>query len=874
MTVSSDLKLALGPKRFLTFQIDGLEPIFIQEGTQGYTSDYKCFRPPGDEWSMGLNFKSLEVTPSSIMVELGDMPDPTDPTISYFGKLFAPGAWSSSSNHVCWLKRPTSSDVYLDADAASIRCTSNSGFASSGTIYMGQETITYTSRGTANDRFSVCTKGKYPCVGTNNFGYTYAYETSSIANLAISSVPYSWLGRRCSIKVVTWDESANDWHNISDAKILWVGRITDPIRFDPNTLSWQLGCEHILVDLETEIVVNMPQTELKDINLRGVTGRSFRLELWDDSGMRSTNDIEVPINTYTISELLDEINGLVSAGWVNPTLAPDVSFSLSDNDIVEMHWSTTYTNGMLKIVIPGEACHPLSALGFNFIWTNEFTNATGASDINSVKANGKPFESYHPLSLLCNGGYLEVKDPSKLWDSQGDENASVTIKDVSYYHSFQSHSATYTVPYTAKLSTRISLDTTYIDQLTNNLSGFAGARIDEDPCYVTQAYVVDDVAAKGPFEMMLYPLLSTGTNGYNDSTYDKLPLCLSVGMDTDLVDKASFKMVDHLLNGSELAVRSHYVIDSPITYKELLQRECMLFSCFLAWDMSTSKLTLKRANGDVQNWIETIDSSVRIVSDSWEIPAIEYSRDTVVNVWECKIDYDRNNDKYGPPIVITDENSKSALKITSKVTIEHPGISKDATEDMIQEIIRKNFDRNRYPWGTVTVALPHSKILNISIGDKVKFVSTKYPDPFGTGAMSMTCMADVVNISWNLKQWIGKVTLVLNDRYDALTKVPWGASALVDKSATNSGWNETDDYLTLVAHQFGIAADDDDGAAFVYSATDNDYVLIVESAPSNLSSPTIYGPYALAQAYDSGNRRLYLSGVGAELAACDTDKEY
>ena len=108
-----------------------------------------------------------------------------------------------------------------------------------------------------------------------------------------------------------------------------------------------------------------------------------------------------------------------------------------------------------------------------------------------------------------------------------------------------------------------------------------GSRIDEAPKEVRQVYIPRSVHSTGdihgPFRQLLYPLLSTGTQDYNHSKYDKCPLSLSVGIQSDLVDITSFEEADSNILSSPLGRRDLYVIDEAIPWMELAQRECKLF---------------------------------------------------------------------------------------------------------------------------------------------------------------------------------------------------------------------------------------------------------------------------------------------------------
>jgi hypothetical protein len=878
MTVAADLATAAGIHRRLYIKIDGLPDTLWQPGNYALPGwagrTHRACLSVRSEFSSDLDLGGMQAGMSAMEFELSDI---QVAGVSYFGQLFAPARWSAAGNDHARVAAGGAPETYLDADSATIPLVDSTTLGASGTGYIGQETVSWT--GNAANTLTGVTKGLYPCVGSGQYGYTYKRPELATkgASMHVGEVPYSWLGRRVALYVHTYDKSSADWQPEAQGALLWCGRISDEIRQDGATGAWVLSCVSILDDLDVEIAADMPEGRLNKINLQGEHGRKFRVAY--TSGGYWVENIVINKGAYTPAELFKEVNAQMQASafwaaglWVWVELNEKTGKS-------RLGARTSAGLGDVNVLIHStdkHFCHAMCALGFEEDGSGVILNSSAQSSGAAYK-DGTCFETYHPLSQDCNGGHLYIVDEAEFWADQGDNAAArgfVKIEDANL-DVHRKKEGTYLASYSAldAGNSRLTL-AAYVDGPYGE-NAYVGHKINEQdqPTMVKQVYAPQwkhssTGAIRGPFELLLYSLLSSGTASYNDATYDDLPLALSVGMQSDLVDTASFLAASKAVVASPLAHRTAYVIDEPISWNELAKREAQLFGYAPVWRRGQIAM-VQVLDPDVAGWDLTLDEGNNLENPAEpEWPTMKMSTDTVVNQYNCKFQYDNTTGKYGPPIVITDVDSAQGLRITKAVTIEHPGVyrglkSSDLRKLLPGELMGRGL---RFPSPMVQRSLAPTLLNKIYTGDVVKLISNRIMDPDGSGLLSTNVLALVLGMRWNYAldpdddaiRPAGNCTLMLLSQWANFGN-PWAPAALVDKSAANGGLDAATNRLTLVALEWGAAGDTDDGAAFELA----DEVLVIERAPSDPTAPTTYGPFGVASAYETdGANILTLDGDG------------
>ena len=882
-----------------------------------------CLQVPEGELSSGIDLKEGVSTLSKMDFRLRNIFDPyTRDRTRYFAKLFAPGRPSQSDVATTNLRRPTATTLQLDADATSIYVADGgvTNFDSSGVAHIGQETFAYTGT-TADvsatgftasqnvDRFDGCIKGIWPALRSSPRGRTfpYPYEVDDAAGSVgsyhlVSSQPYSLIGREVGLYVQAWDPANAKWFSESAAELLWAGTITQEVNCEDGY--WRIGADSILDSLSKKVGRHFPRGFLDGINYQGPRGLSFRVGIISGT-TRYDGTIALTGGFNSLNGLIADVTAALnnSSNW-SPS-GPGV-FNILDND-GKLQIDCIVPNAQVNYLLTLSAhedgpCHPLQALGF-------FRNRGGGGDEiplletattagrAQIDADTEPYPYYHPVHTSANGGEIRMywEGNDQPWDDQGD-NASALAWMIcrdqpiwGYEHGYtgrDEHSA-YVVGYNSK--TVFASTTTYDYTIETNpalaasLGGITDYRLNDggfigshdEPLELQQVYIPayspNASGFRGPIELLLYPLLSSGTTDYNDSTYDKLPLPLSIDVPIEVVDWESFVAVDTIARNlsPDLARRPYYIIDEPTEWIELWKREAKLFGLVLVW--SRGKLTAKSLRTFAEAELAETTITTASMAGIDEYPPVSISPANVINQFEIVPKHPLVREVQRPIIVANDVGSQHGLGATYTVRVEHPGLGKVDPGELLEKVINPRLWLFRYPHQAVRVTLHRSLYRYVEPGDWVTYQASDHPDPFGSGTMSCNAKAYVLNRGFVPNRGVMYADLLIMSAFDLDDAAPWAAAAVVDIDATNAGWDSSNKILTLVAHTYGDSSTDDhDGEAFV--AGHECYVQ--ESTPEDPTSVTRWGPWRVL-GYTSGSRELELE-AGTTLGGFDTtgDTEY
>lgn len=866
-------------------------------GAPGTRSGLNCLIPP-QELSIGLNIQDAKPEWAGITFELIDIPDPDDPSTSYFGKLFAAARWDDQDAGPWRLEWATVPNTVIEADAASLTFEDVTDMPSSGTLYFGSETITYTSL--AVKTISGVTKGKYSATG-GTWGRTYSSPLEEGGGapppLQAGLVPFSMHGRRVALYEVTFDEDNGCWHLLSAESPVWVGRITTGIKYSPRKQRgipgvWQVACEAITAQLESKIANKLPQARLYGINLTGTLGRDLLVQQYTDGALDAEVTVTIPAGFYeTLKELaaaanqafLDQVvNGLTvnpfvtDAGFMSQ-LTPTLG-KIDTEGPYDIMFANMAVNQrvIFKHAINHPTCHAFNALGFYQLFTGTYV-VYGEDSAIEVISGEQPYPIYHPLDRRVNNErlYIHPDDIDELWSDQGDDDsaAACVVVEKANLGTIAAFEQGY---YIARYDTITA--STYLDLMEDPLmmseDGYisSAANAEEWPiakqCYVP-TYRTKAGVKRGPFEALLYPLLSTGTEDYNSATYDKLPLPLSVCVQLSLVNTASFLAADQAIAGDPSAQRwdpqmGCYFISEPISYMELLRRECQLYGYAVCWKRGQLAL--------VATMLPPVDAIVTTLDDNnssniHDRPDSDASTGTVVNRYECSVLRNHYTGKAGRVIEIVDNDSIEGLgHFTSMSKIEHPGLPSPSGAGLpdaeTMGVLLAGLLRGRslrFPSQVIKRSINATMERKVYIGEVVRLQSDTIPDPLGSGSMTVNIPSQVLNRTWNYGKVEGSVTLRLLSEYANYGK-PWAPAALVDITAANGGWAVGTFTLTLVAKEFTPSTfTNHDGQRFAAG----DIVRVLER---NAYTGGSEAPGCTVVSYTPGTRALVLADDAATAA--------
>jgi len=896
-----------------------------------------CLIPPASEYTAEIDLGTLDTTASMMTFELINYADKYTTSFYPLSQLFAPGRWESDDARVVYLTRKELTDTQVDADATTFHVTDDLGsWSSSGEAYVGQETFSYTSVTTALaagawtetvSRFNGVTKGLYPCVGST-YGRTYELPkvdgTSQHQNttaLAVSTVPFSWVGRRVALYLTCWDVANRKWYDEDDAVLLWCGTINGEITFDARRNVWQLSCEHIgaLLDQRIGGAYNR-ESQLTYLNLQGnIPSRSWWATESDGSTPVAYGSFTLAQNVYAsagavlylmLAEMNDATNWTNYAPATKTHAADGLTYRGTIEDGTVRIWAESIDGsgeniGKQAIIYMHRlrtACMPWIALGFAGemrstvdtwrLWDNARgkkietisdsmirIQAENANNYTGFKAPMPVANAFHPLHHDENGSKLYALNAENIFvaDQGGDYTEARAFLSVDDY-------GVYAIKALGEGSTvdEITLSPYQVEGI-ERARGRALSQRGGTPLRVKQVYVIERPLAgsstlhtqtgRGPLYSLLPLLLSTGTDGYNDATLDTAPVGVGLAMQSDLVDITAIEEFDAVIVSQhpELAERAFVVLHSPPTWRELWLGEAQMFGVALVW--SGGKFKPKwMFSPDHDVWTETLDSTTCVSED--ERPRVVTSPKTAINQVDYYVQYDSASDDWGPPISIVDQNSISGMGgIVKAVEIRNRGIKWFTDSTMLQakllELFLQSVNARRFPWQVVTVSLAPSMIDRVYPGDIVTYTSSYHPDPYGDGGMTSSVLALVIDTGWNYAEWKGRATLLLYSRYDAGQIKPWAGAALVDISASNGGWNAGTYELTLDADEYaGSNTTAHDGVRFGAGDT----IQIIERAPSNPTAAQRWTATVDSAGYTPATRILALTTV--TLTGWDADVEY
>lgn len=508
--------------------------------------------------------------------------------------------------------------------------------------------------------------------------------------------------------------------------------------------------------------------------------------------------------------------------------------------------------------------HLFTALGFNAGLSGVPIDINFSNTEGTAQAENDPAIFYHALNPDYNGGYLYLNSRyTNLWTDQGD-GCSCAYGAVDDAVIGTSELGRVVLAYSAVEAKNIESQTTGALKLcASALQSFpinrsaalivrakTGAKqnLQDIEFEIKQIYIPTqrtlEFALRNPFAALLFPLLSTGTPGYNTSgsyNFDAVPYEISAGIDANIVDIDSFLAAD--TSGVEfLSDRRHYMIYNPTSIFELLIRECKLFGYALVW--ANGKITLRKITSPTKDKCTvTLDDSTR--ARAGERPTLNQSFNNVINRYEIKLRYDAAGDKYLAPLTVTDMDSASCLRVFKTATIEHPGVYTSDTDAQLVDKLTTYFANRfwRFPGNTITVSLAPYLLGRVYAGDTVRFKSSFVPDPCGSGSLTTDCYAIVIRVSWD--KLIGSAELYLFPEKGAGLGNPWAPSAVI--SAGGEAWNSSVRTLVLSRWEYSAYGQPHDGQRFKAG----DKITIAERCPSNIYNSQTWGPLTLAADYNN-----------------------
>ena len=295
--------------------------------------------PPS--WSRDIDLLGYETRPISMTFRIVDvLKQSSTRNLAY---LFADDASAATQ---------TILTTSLDRDdTGNMTVLSSASFPASGTVWVGLERITYTSKPSGTTLAMAANtkdagRGTYsPFTGKTNWSHdhkgtpTDGNGTGSV----VSTRMRVWKNRAVSLYAVAKDPADGTWTTRANAVNVFVGYLTDGWQYDSQTGEWTVSADSLEKRLETQV--------LRD-QFTATAGDGFRLtqsatlgiteQLWNNTTEYSNlgTTISVAAGTYTNASLMSTINTALLAETTAVRLTYLWAVSLTAENLTKLSVTT------------------------------------------------------------------------------------------------------------------------------------------------------------------------------------------------------------------------------------------------------------------------------------------------------------------------------------------------------------------------------------------------------------------------------------------------------------------------------------------------------------------------------------------------------
>lgn len=513
----------------------------------------------------------------------------------------------------------------IDRNDTTIPVKSTTTFANSGTVYIGTERIDYTSKtGGATPSFNDCTRGRFSPFGTApsgsggaNFGNHHRVATDPLhaaLNPTVSQLPRTWIGKRVGVWLHTVDADGT-LNSHADAQLVFPGRLVG-IADSPDTFTVELELEPLASDWRNTTIGRDLWSGTIASGFYLATGQTFAFEDGKQgSALLEANVLEVVASGasganqcnagyYSLSELCETLNTWLSsenvAGRIHGIYNWDSPVTINDGLRTVCRWKIEDASNLiclwrmhmpsaLKSCLGIVAAEPGSLGQTSLIYSG---NGCSTNVDQTFQGDAVPFTSvvFRPLTPGRagqefateairyqveneHGAFTDQRSllPASIKEScpEGTEVGLFLLDDkvlmVGNYESNELINC-WLAPF------QMTADT------SAEAVNYIGRRADEppDPLTIRQVFIFE-----GSFQHILNTLAySTGTTGFNHSTYDTLGPGLGLGMPGELM-RGEFERSVQNLPGSDLPIA--VVIEEATKFSALLSSDLLLRRAFLRW---------------------------------------------------------------------------------------------------------------------------------------------------------------------------------------------------------------------------------------------------------------------------------------------------
>jgi hypothetical protein len=751
-----------------------------------------------------------------IVGEVGEEISAFDPTITPSQLGFEIVDWDGSviqfffGTRRATLRTPLTADI--DANDTTLTVKSTSGWAASGTLYLGLEAIAYASLGVGGTTFEGCTRGKYGSYarqddGRFSKGFRLDRETTS-APVCVDA-HQTHFNRGVSLWLTHYRNQA--WETRANAHRIWSGRIKSWKENGEGVVT--LACTSLHDVLSTSLLADQYQGKITPgVYVRAGINDAVSMDFYNDAGATTTvsGTLGTAAAYRTVDQIVSDLND-IAGGWTTtlPTGITEVQFAVTPDGFVSCWAQGALTGGFdyaVTLRLHRDIAH---LLGYDQIGTG-----IAAIDLGYGHLVLDPIEELH-------GYRVHGSRVARSWWGGDGNQITVTYSSGDFVTQPDGYGWLRVGDTTVRVTeTAADVYTVHGQDLVDDLND-AGIN---GEIAVRQVWL--EVGPVG--KVMLACLVSTGVADLNMTTYDRLPASMSVGLPYDAVDTASV-----LALGETGAFQ--LVLEKPRPFREICDSVLAVANAHLVW--RDGRLSVVRGIGEgataesVASFNDT--NQAQSIRDGGEPKPdrspMEISIDGIINRATLKYCKAPGSDDYQrTETVVARDAIDEAGGQTKSVEVEADGYFTDAVaaqwRSEVAAVALAYFSR---PWATVERSYDFSLEPLLYCGCRCDLTDPAMVDP-ATGTRGITSRPVWLlakKFDWSNGE--GKALLALSP--SLLLPRPWAPAAMVDHAAANGGLDAATSLIfTCLAHQYSDSTQAADAARFV--AGDKIHIIEVDPA--------------------------------------------
>ncbi len=791
----------------------------------------------------------------------------------------------------------------LDCDDTTVTVDSTTGFASSGSIWIGTERIDYT--GTTATTFTGCTRGKYAPFGTqggtaNRFGRGHdvpAYDYHVAYKPRVTDTPRTWVGRDVGV----WLHSIHGgvWGTKADAALLFAGVITQVgVGASGNTF---VQCEDMMARVRNTILlrdqfrgrvkegldVTRPTTSSVEIacgwastfNINGPTYQDTANDFEIVASESTTQDIEE--GYYAPEELCSEItewltnDGDLVGNWTVEVVAtqngPRTRLTV---DLT----GTGYVGATICTLVLAKRW--AAFLGF----TGGGSTSTCYNELNASLDEGREIEV--TINATGTGAVYSQEAPARIWidlteDVQLDASVGTWVDlpqwlPQEWQDGFVGSSEKWGVLQVgekvfalARKVSDVQFEIRESEAITRRFGGQAWKDVNHriESTAGGSIEVRQIVVLSGSFADIISRLFySTGTTDFNSTNaYDRFEAQLGAAVPGELLG-ATFEDSMALISDASQQDALSVVLEKPTRLEEALGMDILLRSAHLTFNQGYVWTTMSPLLSGLAQHTLTENNKRSALAEDPQRSTSTISRRHIRNV--VSLEYNRDltaSDEYQSRIHAVDLASTQAygerpIRLRMRNSYAGEAATGDTIEALTADMVGGLVPSFRAPLMVIRRTIGPAHYLDVQVGDVVTVSDNLIRNP-ETGArgieglpgriLSHTYGLGGADLTGSVKDMFGEVEIILAATTD---------EALYSPAAFVSTYS--DPTLTLVANTFNKATEANDYDEFA----NGDKVRIVERDPTDPTSPEAYAATLASKSgstFDVGSHAGLTTGIAA-----------